>query len=427
MATRNVSGSSSGGTVTYNVGNQKFKQSQLNNNMSGTDANAIYYASHGGTGNAPVNSGNTTVTSGKKSSGNTMSSRISGTTQTTLPASSLSGYGGYESSGGGYVEGGGGGGANYQAMIDQLLAERLAETEKAYGAAMDRLENSTKAQFENMNTAWDKNNTALQNNLDSTLNRLKSNLDYSQGQVNDDAAKSLREAYVNYMLNKKNLAQGLSAMGISGGATESSMANMFNNYGNSRNNINTTAAQNIAKLLNEYQGNVSNANQLYNTQWGQSALQRMEQENALRSQVVNAINTLDLQRLAAEDNLKTGANLNQYANYASTLANLASMPSASYSTPSVGTSYSYNNGSYASDLANIGKNAGANLTPIQNTLGVNSVTTNSANNMGTVTDYAKYKAMADAIASEGGNTANIIYQLKNSGADNNMIYKVLGV
>ena len=46
---------------TYNTGGQSFTQDQLNNNMSGTDANAIYSATHGGSSSAPIDSGNTSL------------------------------------------------------------------------------------------------------------------------------------------------------------------------------------------------------------------------------------------------------------------------------------------------------------------------------------------------------------------------------
>jgi hypothetical protein len=41
--------------TTYNIGKNKWEQSNLNNNMSGTDANAIYYATHGGSMSGAAN------------------------------------------------------------------------------------------------------------------------------------------------------------------------------------------------------------------------------------------------------------------------------------------------------------------------------------------------------------------------------------
>ena len=213
-----------------------------------------------------------------------------------------------------------------------------------------------------------------------------------------------------------NLAQGLAALGVSGGATESNLARMYNNYGSARNNINTTAAENIARLLNEYQGNVASANQLYNSQYADALNQRAQQLNNLEQTKNAQQNTLEQALASALTNLYTGGNLSQYANYASTLNNLA-QPTFSNA--------SFSNGSYASQLSNIGKDAGA-YTPTQNTLAVNKVNTTSANNMGSVTDYAKWKAMADSLSQAGANTTNIIYQLRQNGAPLDAVYALLG-
>lgn len=51
---------------------------------------------------------------------------------------------------------------------------------------------------------------------------------------NQAADKSLREAYIAYMLGKRNMPQELKAMGISGGATETTLADANNTYMNNR-------------------------------------------------------------------------------------------------------------------------------------------------------------------------------------------------
>lgn len=265
----------------------------------------------------------------------------------------------------------GGGGYDYASMIESMLAQQRAAAESAYRASMGRL-----------NEAWGNTQSSLQKNLDSTLNRLKSQYDYSSGVVRDDADKSLREAYINYMMNKKNMNQGLTAMGLSGGATESNMAKMFNNYGSSRNNINTQLARNIADLLNEYQGNVSNANQLYNSQYADAMNNYVNNMNSLEAALANNIASS-----------YSGSSLSNLASYASALANLN------------------NSGAY---------------TPTQNTLGVNSVTTTAGNNMGSVTDYAKWKAMVESMSKAGANTNDILTTLVSQGAPNEAIYRLFG-
>ena len=354
-----------------------YTQSNLNNNMSGTNANAIYYATHGGSGNTPVvynngsgnyasadKNGNITYTiGGGAGAGNDTDKTPKGGTTTSGGDGSYSGS--YDTSAYGY------GGNGYAASLEALLAQQRAAAEAAYRNSMNRLEG-----------AWNDTTAALAKNLGLTKDRLKSQYDYSSGVVNDDANKSLREAYINYMMNKKNLNQGLTAMGLSGGATESSMAKLFNNYGSSRNNINTTLADNLAQLLNEYQNNASQAEQLYNTQFADARNNYMNQMNALEAALNNNIASS-----------YSGGNLSSLASYANAMNSLN------------------NSGAY---------------TPTENTLATKVVNTTSNNNMGSVTDYAKWKAMADSLSSQGANASNIIYQLRQNGAPLDAVYQILG-
>lgn len=313
--------------------------------------------------------------------------------------------GSYESSASGY-----GGGFD----IDSLLASQRAAAQNAYNNSMARLSQAYDNALGRLDNAWNTNQNMLRSNLDTTLNRLKNQYDYSSGVVNDDANKSLREAYVNYMMNKKNLAQGLSAMGMSGGATESSLAKLFNNYGSSRNNINTTLAENIAGLLNEYQGNVSNANQLYNTQFADAQNQYANQLNALENNALSMQNALEANLASALANVTTGSNMSGYANYLGALSNL--QPSFQNA--------SFNSNGYAQNLANL--NNEGNYTPTTNTLAQDLVSTTAANNMGSVTDYAKWKAMADSLSNQGAKAQDIIYYLKQNGAPLDAVSSLFG-
>jgi hypothetical protein len=355
-----------------------YTQSQLNNNMSGTNANAIYYATHGGSGNTPVvynngsgnyasvdKNGNISYTIGGGAGAGTDTDKTpKGGTTTSNGDGSYSGS--YDTSAYGY------GGNSYAASLEALLAQQRAAAENAYRNSMARLE-----------SAWGDTTDALAKNLNSTLGRLDEQYKYNEGRAQNDANKSLREAYINYMMNKKNLNQGLTAMGLSGGATESSMAKLFNNYGNSRNNINTTLADNIAMLLQDLGNNKSQAEQLYNTQFADARNNYMAQMNALEAALAsNLVSSY------------SGSNLSNIASYANALNSL--------------------NGDY-----NV-------TTPTQNTLATNLVSTTANNNMGSVTDYAKWKAMADSLSSQGATPDAIIYQLMNNGADANAVRSVFG-
>lgn len=344
---------------------KNYTQSQLNNTMSGNNANAIYYATHGGTGNAPLVS--TTKKSGNYATADkngNLTYTIGGTPVPDSPSGSSSGRGssasggtgsadleggGYSYGGGGggesYSESSGGGGYDYASMIAQMLAEQRAAAQAAYDASRGRLDK-----------AYDDTYAALKNNLNSAMDTMRKNYEYGQSVQNEDAAKSLREAYINYMMNRRNLNQNLSAAGISGGATESSLANMYNNYGNSRNDINTTLARNLAQLLNTYENNVASANQAYNSQWADA-----------RQNYASNLNQLEQMLAGNLMSNYSGSSLSSLANFASTLADLTGNMRA------------------AADV----------FTPTNNTLGVDVYNTTQGNNMGSVTDYAKYLAMLE--------------------------------
>ena len=400
-------------------------QSNLNNNMSGNTANALYYATHGGTGNAPVVTGKNDSGNYTTSSGGTTTYHFAGPVETStggtaIPQDPTDPKGGTTSNGGSYSGSydtsayGYSGGGGYGFDLDSLLARQEAAARDAYNNSMARVAESYNNSLGRLNNAWANNQNMLASNRDATLQKLQDQYDYSEGKAQNDANKSLREAYINYMMNKKNLNQGLSAMGLSGGATESSMAKLFNNYGSSRNNINTTLADNLAALLNELSNNKANANQLYNSQAADAMNQYASQLNALEQYKNNSVNALEANLASALANVTTGSNMAGYANYLGALQNIQPY----YSTAS------FNNGNYAQNLANI--NNTYEPTPTQNTLATNLISTTANNNMGSVTDYAKWKAMADSLSGQGANTSNIIYQLRQNGAPLDAVYQILG-
>ena len=265
-------------------------------------------------------------------------------------------------------------GYDYAAMMQAMLEQQRAAAEEAYAHSKARLDD-----------AWGDTLTSLANNRNSALQQLQNNYDYTSAQANDDANKSLREAYVNYMLNKKNMNQNLSAMGVSGGASESSLANMYNSYGNARNNINTTLADSLASLLNSYQNNAAGVEQAYNSQYADARNNYMSQLNALESALAsNAVSNY------------SGGNLSNLADYASTLSQL------------------------------IDNQAQQTYTPTQNILGVNTISTQQgiANDPGTATNYAKWKAMTDDLINAGADASQIITRLQNNGASMQDIFNV---
>lgn len=257
-------------------------------------------------------------------------------------------------------------GYDYASMINQMLESQRAAAEESYNRARGNLDN-----------AWGNTKSTLDANIQNTRNQLSNAFNYGQKVANDDAAKSLREAYINYMMNKKNMNQNLSVAGISGGATESSLANLYNNYGNSRNNINEGLSSNLANLLNTYQNNLANAEQTYNS--------------TLADAMNNYTNNLN--------NLEMALSNNQMASYSgSSLANLSK---------------------YASVLAGLNGgmyDAAGNYIPTTNTLQTQLVNSEQNGAMQSQSNYAKYRAMKDALTQSGATKSQIISALMDSGA-----------
>jgi len=200
-----------------------------------------------------------------------------------LNSGSTSGTKGSSSSGGSTVSsnegyyGGGGGGFDYAAYLAELMAQKQAAAQAAYERTMSRIASG-------YGSAYD----SLKGNYESAVDRLNASRDKSMGDVNSDAESSLRQAYINSMMTRKNLNQRLSAMGYNGGATESTMASLENQYGNSRNDIQETLNKNIANLDMTYGDNLAQALQSFNSAKANLDLQRMQMEIAAENALTNA-------------------------------------------------------------------------------------------------------------------------------------------
>lgn len=180
-----------------------------------------------------------------------------------------------------------------QQQYEEQLRQKKEAAQGAYNRNMSAL-----------NSAYDSQIGSLSSNLADTKNQLLNQYNNSQRTINQDAENSLRQAYVNRMLSEKNLAQQMSAMGLTGGATETTLAGMLNNYGNARNNINTTLNKNLSDLSQNYNSNVSQALQAYNNAKAQADAQKTSQvmalENALSNNEISALS--DYQNLLQKDN-----------------------------------------------------------------------------------------------------------------------------
>lgn len=216
-------------------------------------------------------SSSSSSSSGSKSSGSKKKSSKKATTPA-APKEQVQKV--YSGGGGGRSGGGGGGDEGYDA--DKAYKEYLKKLQKLAKKVY-------KQNLEGINTSFTTAGDTLKSNYDSTANELSSKYGYQKGNINTDAENSMRQAYINSMLQKKDLGQRMAAQGLSGGMTETTMAGLNNNYSNARNNIDTARQRSLGDLEQTYNSNVAQAQRQYNSAIQNLAMQRAEAEQAARN------------------------------------------------------------------------------------------------------------------------------------------------
>lgn len=172
------------------------------------------------------------------------------------------------SSGGSSGGSGGGGGTGSTGAGANPYASYLAQMADWYGAAIG-----------NINSAYDQAAGAYASSLASARDQINASYNKSYNDVRRDAERALREAYINNMMNKRDLQQTLSAQGLNGGAAETTMASLANRYGSNRKEIDENWNNNISELALTRDNNLSQALQAYNSQMAQLAQARASQIN----------------------------------------------------------------------------------------------------------------------------------------------------
>lgn len=213
--------------------------------------------------------------------------------------------------------------AQQQAAAAALEAQRRAAAQAAYDRSMAALNNS-----------YNTMKNGLNSNYNSTLGQLEQNYNTGVAGVNKQADNAQQQAYINYMMNKRDMGQQLAAQGLSGGASESALAGMYNNYGTSRNTIDSGRNDSLADLLNDWNSNKASALQAYNNQLSEMEMQKANAVQQLENNLANLI------AQAAADNYDTQFSLtNEYLNKMLDLAG----SSGSYASSVAGRSYSAGN------------------------------------------------------------------------------------
>ena len=114
--------------------------------------------------------------------------------------------------------------ADYMAMLERQRAEEQALRDRAAEAAKANQQQIYNTNVDKLNRASDEAN---------------------------------QQAYINYMMSKRDLPQQLSAVGLSGGAAESSYAGLYNSYGNSRAQTEKSRLEGMADLQQTLQNNLA--------------------------------------------------------------------------------------------------------------------------------------------------------------------------
>lgn len=206
----------------------------------------------------------------------------------------------------------------------------------AYDRGMSALNDAYNKQMELLGGSYNTQRSTLEDNLNRAKTAMQNTYNTSRNNLASDAESSLKQAYINNMLSRRNIGQQLSALGMNGGLTETTLAGLANNYGNQRNNINTTLNRNLADIESKYNNNLSelegnygselaNALQAYNNALANASSQKSQQlidlENTLASnklQEVAEANAQARQRaqmLLDLENTLANNRMNAYSNY----------------------------------------------------------------------------------------------------------------
>lgn len=218
---------------------------------------------------------------------------------------------GYRAGGSGRTGGVGGTGA-YDSAYDldalyDLLNRQLAEYNNQYDSLMANLLSAYDMNNASLDDYYNQILAVLGNNYADTESLLRGELGNSQQALEDDRRRALQEAYIARMMQEKQLADQLDAYGLSGGASESVMANLRNNYLNNRANVEEKVQTSLKDLLQNYLSNLSNARQNYNQSLMNAEQNRLSARqgyaNNLAEAQANAANYLANARSGAYENL----------------------------------------------------------------------------------------------------------------------------
>lgn len=189
--------------------------------------------------------------------------------------------------------------ASLLAAYQQQLADAQRRAEEAAAKKQQLAQNAYDKNVAALNAAMGNRETAMNSSYQEALKQLESDYGASAETVNKNADKALQEAYINKMLTQKSLPQQLAAMGISGGAAESTLAGVENSYGNSRNQTEESRGGYLGELLRTLNSNKSSAMQEYNNQKANDEATKLNYMMQFENNLANQLAQLETDKLDA--------------------------------------------------------------------------------------------------------------------------------
>lgn len=183
----------------------------------------------------------------------------------------------------------------YMDLLNSWMEQQRAAAEAAAAAKRQAAQQAYDRSMAALGNAYSSTQGTLKENYETGLGTLQDSYDTGVTGVNKQADKAQNQAYINYMLTKRDMPQLLAAQGVNGGAAESTLASVANNYGSSRNNIDTGRNDSLSELLNQLNANKASALQSYNSSLSdleqRKMAYQMQLEQALADQITSAVNT----------------------------------------------------------------------------------------------------------------------------------------
>ena len=135
------------------------------------------------------------------------------------------------------------------------------------------------------NGAYNMQVDALRQAMGSNKDALEDSFYANKRALKAATLEGQRQAYVNQQRALKNLPQTMAAAGYNGGITESTAANIANEYQNAWNDYERAEAQELARLQAEYANGIANVDTKYNVEIANAlaaaqALERQQQQYA---------------------------------------------------------------------------------------------------------------------------------------------------